>query len=104
MNAVIRLGHGNVALGAVRAFEAGVLDVPFAPSQSNAGKVLPIRDNDGAVRLFDIGNMPLSDDLIAYHKEKIAERARQEKREPSFQMVIDDIYAVSKGRLVGRPK
>ncbi|MDR0898489.1 MAG: hypothetical protein LBN04_11630, partial [Oscillospiraceae bacterium] len=27
-----------------------------------------------------------------------------ERRVVSFQMVIDDIYAISKGRLVGRPK
>ncbi|MBQ4158482.1 MAG: hypothetical protein IJD86_10160, partial [Clostridia bacterium] len=26
-----------------------------------------------------------------------------EKRDVSFQLVIDDIYAISKGRLVGRP-
>ncbi|MDP4110046.1 MAG: hypothetical protein Q8878_08470, partial [Bacillota bacterium] len=26
------------------------------------------------------------------------------KRRASFQMVIDDVYAIGKGRLVGRPK
>ncbi|MGN0713660.1 MAG: hypothetical protein ACI4LJ_07740, partial [Anaerovoracaceae bacterium] len=31
------------------------------------------------------------------------ERAQYEKRPASFQMVIDDVYAISKGRLVGRP-
>ena len=31
-------------------------------------------------------------------------RAQYEKREVSFQMVIDDVYAVGKGHLVGRPK
>ena len=30
--------------------------------------------------------------------------ADSEEREPCFQMVIDDIYAISKGRLVGRPQ
>ena len=39
-----------------------------------------------------------------FHKEKIAERARAEGRSVSFQMVVDDIYAISKGRLVGRPR
>ena len=34
----------------------------------------------------------------------IEERAKYEKRKASFQMVIDDIYAISKGRLVGRPQ
>ncbi|MCF7940261.1 MAG: methylaspartate mutase subunit E [Spirochaetia bacterium] len=103
MRSVIELGAGDLAAGAVRAFEAGVIDVPFAPAVCNAGKVLPVRDNDGAVRLFDTGSMPLSSDILAYHRDKIAHRAKQEKREASFQMVIDDIYAISKGRLVGRP-
>ena len=32
------------------------------------------------------------------------ERAKFEKRPASFQMVIDDVYAISEGKLVGRPK
>jgi methylaspartate mutase epsilon subunit len=43
-------------------------------------------------------------ELRALHKERITERAQKEKRNPSFQMVVDDIYAISKGRLVGRPR
>ncbi|MCL2368223.1 MAG: methylaspartate mutase subunit E [Oscillospiraceae bacterium] len=97
------LGEGDLAIGAVRAFEAGVLDIPFAPSRFNAGKLLPARDNEGAIRIFDPGNLPFSKELLEFHREKIAARARAEDREPSFQMVIDDVYAISKGRLVGRP-
>ncbi|MDR2110184.1 MAG: methylaspartate mutase subunit E, partial [Spirochaetaceae bacterium] len=100
---VFELGSGDIAKGAVRAFQAGVLDIPFAPSRFNAGKVLPARDNDGAIRLFEPGALPLSPELLEFHRQKIAARAKYEKREPSFQMVIDDVYAISKGRLVGRP-
>ena len=100
---VFELGEGDIAVGAVRAFQAGVLDVPFAPSRFNAGKILPARDNEGAVRLLECANLPFSSDLKAFHKDKIAERAKAEKRDVSFQLVIDDIYAISKGRLVGRP-
>ena len=46
----------------------------------------------------------LTDDLKKFHKEKRAERGKAENREVSFQMVIDDVYAISKGRLVGRPR
>ena len=100
---VYLLGNGDFAMGAVRAFQAGVIDVPFAPSVHNAGKLLPARDNFGAVRLLDTGNLPFSADLKDFHKSKLQERAKYEKREVSFQMVIDDIYAISKGCLVGRP-
>ena len=97
-------GEGDIAVGAVRAFQAGVIDVPFAPSRFNAGKIMPARDNDGAVRMLNIAGLPFTDDLKAFHQEKIAQRAKAEKRAVSFQMVIDDIYAISKGRLVGRPR
>lgn len=98
------LGKGDIALGAIRAFQAGVLDIPFAPSRCNAGKMLPARDNQGAVRIFEPGALPLSRELLAFNQDKINERAAVEKRQPSFQMVIDDVYAISKGRLVGRPR
>ncbi|MDU2066600.1 MAG: methylaspartate mutase subunit E [Sporomusaceae bacterium] len=104
LNKVQELGNGDYAVGVVRAFETGVLDVPFAPSRYNLNKILPARDNNGAVRLFDVGNLPFTDDLIAFHRDKIEERAQEEDRAASFQMVIDDIYAISNGRLVGRPR
>jgi len=99
----LELGDGDAALGTVRAFEAGVIDVPFAPSRFNAGKIMPARDNHGAIRLLDAGRLPLNDKLIAFHQDMIKRRADAENRGVSFQMVIDDIYAISKGRLVGRP-
>ncbi len=100
----IALGEGDLAVGAVRAFEAGTLDVPFAPSRFNAGKVLPARDDRGAVRFLDPGALPFPKDLLDFHRACLEERARRERREVGFQMVIDDIYAIGKGRLVGRPR
>ncbi len=104
MDRVRDLGGGDMAVGAVRAFEAGVIDIPFAPAVCNNGKLLPVRDNEGFIRLFKPGAVPLSPRVEAFHRERIAQRARAEGREASFQMVIDDIYAISKGRLVGRPR
>ena len=98
------LGGGDFAVGTVRAFEAGVLDVPFAPSRNNLGKLLPARDNTGAIRLLDCGNLPFSDEVKDFHRERMEERGRVEKRPVTFQMVVDDIYAIGKGHLVGRPK
>lgn len=104
LHRVYELGNGDIALGAVRAFESGVLDVPFAPSMYNNGKVLPIRDNEGFIRVYQKGNIPLPDDVLAYYKDRLDERAKAEGRAVAFQMVTDDIYAISKGKLVGRPR
>ena len=101
---VEELGKGDFAIGTVAAFEAGIIDIPFAPSRFNAGKVMPARDNSGAVRLLEIGNIPFTKDLRDFHREKPEQRAAFENRPVSFQMVIDDVYAIGKGFLVGRPK
>ncbi len=98
------MGEGDIAVGSVRAFAAGIIDIPFAPSRYNAGKMLPARDNNGAIRIFNPGAIPLTKELIEFNNEKISERSTIEKRKPSFQMVIDDVYSISKGRLVGRPR
>ena len=98
------LGGGDIAVGVCRAVDAGVLDVPFAPCRYNKGLMLPCRDNDGAIRILNPGNLPFNKDLLDFHAGKIAKRAEAENRKPSFQMVIDDVYSIGKGRLVGRPR
>ena len=65
---------------------------------------MPARDNVGAVRLLDMGALPLSKDIVDFHRRKLEERAAFENRPVSFQMVIDDVYAIGKGFLVGRPR
>jgi methylaspartate mutase epsilon subunit len=104
LDKVEELGKGDYAVGAIAAFEAGVIDVPFAPSKFNAGKIMPARDNTGAIRLLDVGNIPLTAELKDFHRKKLEERGAFEKRPVNFQMVIDDVYAIGKGFLVGRPK
>lgn len=100
----IELGNDDIIVGAIAGINAGIIDIPFGPAKCNKGLMLPARDNTGAVRILNVGNLPFSDDLKKFHAEKLAERAAFEKRDVSFQMVIDDVYAIGKGRLVGRPR
>lgn len=104
INGVLKLGKGDLALGTVRSFEAGVLDIPFAPSRWTRGSVIPVRDKEGAIRILRFGELPFSAESRNFHQARVKERGLSEKREPSFRMVIDDIYAISKGRLVGKPR
>jgi methylaspartate mutase epsilon subunit len=104
LDKVYELGEGDLAIGTVKAFEAGVIDIPFAPSKYNAGKMMPARDNNGAVRYLEFGNIPFSEELKAYNRKKLEERGKFEGRDVSFQMTIDDIFAVGKGVLIGRPE
>lgn len=98
------VGNGDLAIGAVKGIEMGVIDIPFAPSKYNAGKMMPARDNNGAVRYLKFGNVPFTEELKTYNMKKLEERGKFEGREVGFQMTVDDIFAVGKGRLVGRPE
>lgn len=103
MRSVRELGGGDWARGIVAAFHHGAMDIPFAPAKANLGKLTPVRDNFGAIRLFDPGNVPLPEDVLTYHRDKIGERSRAEGREASFEMVVDDVRAISASQLIGRP-
>ena len=98
------IGEGDIAIGTIHAFKSGILDIPFAPSIHTLGKILPARDNNGAIRILNPGRLPLSSELLDFNNKKIEERAKFENRDKSFQMVIDDVYAISKGTLIGRPR
>ena len=103
MECVLNIGNGDLAVGTVKAFEQGLIDVPFAPSKFNAGLILPARDNDGCIRILEFGKLGFSEEIKEFHRNKISERALTEGRKVSFQLTIDDIYAVSTGHLIGRP-
>ena len=104
LDKVKELGNGDLAVGTVKAFEQGVLDIPFAPSIYNAGKMMPARDNTGMIRYLNVGNVPFPQDIIDFNRAKLEERAKYEGREVGFQMTVDDIFAVGKGSLIGRPE
>ncbi|HKM29702.1 MAG TPA: methylaspartate mutase subunit E [Bacilli bacterium] len=99
---VFYLGDGDLAVGTVEAFKQGIIDIPFAPSKFNAGKMLPARDNLGCLRVLEFGNLGFSEEIKEFHRRKISERAAYEGRKVSFQMTIDDVCAVSAGELIGK--
>lgn len=96
---VITLGRGDIAQGAIRGFEAGIIEAPFAACRFDAGKVMTIRDSSGAVRFLDFGNLPFSEDCKEFHRAKIAEREQKEGREVGYEMIVDSILCLSKGYL-----
>lgn len=95
MDSVLRLGKGDVAVGTINAFKAGVLDVPYAPSVFNKGKVKVMKDVEGAVRFLDVGNLPFDEKIIRFHEKKVKERQKHDKRK-IFEIMLDDIYCMSK--------
>jgi methylaspartate mutase epsilon subunit len=88
---VIDLGDGDVAIGMVKAVECGVLDTIFSPWRYLKGNVLLVRDNNGAIRYLDHGNIPLPTEVVEYNREKVAEREKVEGVKADLEMVIKDV-------------
>ena len=100
MDKVLEFGDGDVLVGAAKAVETGVLDNPFAANRAAAGKVLGIKDSEGAIRYYNTGNLPFSKEIIEYHKEKIAQREKIQGKSINYETLISDLLAVSNGYLV----
>ena len=100
---VLELGNGDVVVGSIKAVEAGVLDSPFCPNIHVKDNVLGIRDITGACRYLEFGNLPIPDEIKEFHREKIAEREQAEGRKMDYGVVVEDLWALSKGGIAGVP-
>ena len=57
--------------------ERGLLDIPFAPSTHCSGKVMTARDNTGAVRYLDPGNLRAGIERFVAERGERRERLRK---------------------------
>ena len=95
VNKVLEMGDGDVALGSVRAFEAGILDIPWSPNKWVKSKVMPARDIDGCLRILDPGNMPFPKEVLEFHEEKLRLRAEKEKQPYDLNLAVSSVYEMS---------
>jgi methylaspartate mutase epsilon subunit len=100
LDKVLELGEGDIAIGTVRAVQTGVLDNPFSTNSMTACKVLGVKDSDGAVRYLETGNLPFTKDILDFHRQKIADRAKKRGQEIDYETVIEDMTSISHGYLV----
>ena len=84
----LELGDGDAVVGEIRSAEAGVFDVPFSTSQYVQCRVKGVRDQQGAVRYIDHGNLPFTPEIIEFHKEKIAEREKAIGKKLDYQTIV----------------
>ena len=97
---VLEMGNGDVAVGAVRAFEAGVLDVPWSPNRHCRSRVLPARDVDGYLRILDPGLMPFPRDIMELHAERLRKRAERDKIAFGPDLAVSSVYEI--GEPIGK--
>jgi methylaspartate mutase epsilon subunit len=95
----LEMGDGDAVVGEIRATKAGVFDVPFSTSQHVQCRVKGVRDNQGAVRYIDHGNLPFTREIIDFHREKIAEREKAHGKKLDYQTIVEDISSIARGEL-----
>jgi methylaspartate mutase epsilon subunit len=91
----LEMGDGDVAVGTVRAFEAGVLDVPWSPSRYCKSRIVPARDADGCLRIVDPGLMPFPREVMEIHEEKLRRRAVKEGVQFGHELAVASVYEMA---------
>ena len=104
MDKILEVGDGDVIVGCLKCVDAGLLDSSFSPNKQVKDQVIGIKDCRGAIRWKDFGNLPLPEEVKQFHREKVAEREKTEKREMDYDVFIQDFWAFSKGQLTGKPE
>jgi methylaspartate mutase epsilon subunit len=92
---VLEMGDGDVAIGTVRAFDAGVLDIPWSPNRYVKSRILPARDADGCLRILDPGLMPFPRDVMEVHEEKLRRRAARENVAYGPDLAVSSVYEIA---------
>jgi len=92
---VLEMGDGDVALGTVRGFEAGVIDIPWSPNRQVKSKVMPARDADGCLRILDPGDMPFPADVMEVHEERLRARAERDRVPFDDELAVASVYELS---------
>jgi methylaspartate mutase epsilon subunit len=92
---VLEMGDGDAAVGTVRAFEAGVLDIPWSPNRGCRSRVLPARDADGYLRIVDPGLMPFPREVMEVHEERLKKRAEREGVSYGPDLAVSSVYEIA---------
>ncbi len=92
---VLEMGDGDVAVGVVRGFESGVLDIPWSPNRHVRSRVMPARDADGCLRILEPGAMPFPKDVLEFHEERLRRRAEREGLPFGHELAVTSVYEMS---------
>ena len=92
---VLEMGDGDVAIGTVRAFEAGVMDIPWSPNRHVKSRVMPARDAEGCLRIFDAGLMPFPRDVLEVHEARLRERAARDGVPFDNELAVASVFELS---------
>jgi methylaspartate mutase epsilon subunit len=105
LDRTLEIGEGDIAVGTVRACEAGIVDIPWSPNRHVKSRVMPARDADGYLRILDPGDMPFDKEVLEVHAERLQARAEREGVPFDRELAVSSVYEISEplSRLVPGP-
>src|SRR5690349_4045600 len=92
---VLEMGDGDAAAGTVRAFAAGVLDVPWSPNRHVRSRVMPARDAHGYLRILEPAGLPLPRDVMEVHEAGLRGRAAKERVPFDRDLAVKSVYEIA---------
>jgi methylaspartate mutase epsilon subunit len=92
---VLEMGDGDAAVGTVRAFAAGILDVPWSPNRHVKSRVMPARDDQGYLRILEAGALPLPRDVLEVHEAGLRARAARERVAFGRDLAVQSVYELA---------
>ena len=92
---MLEMGDGDVALGTVRAFEAGVLDMPWSPNRTSRAGSCRRAMPTATCAFFDPGVMPFPRDVLDVHEAGLRRRAEREGVPFGDDLAVSSVYELS---------
>ncbi|NLR57674.1 methylaspartate mutase subunit E [Chitinophaga polysaccharea] len=96
MNVIEIMGMGHIARGAVKAFQEGILDIPFSPSNYNKGKTITFRSVNGAIRFANPDHLPFPDKVKDFHHSELIIKKKYERESNLVKLVENDLSRIWK--------
>lgn len=92
----LEVADGDIVVGLCKGVEAGWIDTMLTPWVHNHGNVRLMRDAEKGQRYWDMGDLPVPQEVRDYHRKKLEGRAKLEGRELAFDMLVSDLQYASR--------
>ena len=89
MSAVFALSGDAFWESVYRAFQTGLIDLPFSPHSDNANKLITMRDVNRSIRIVDPGAVPISTADLATERRLL--KSRPDRDEKTYRQMLSDI-------------
>lgn len=96
MNMVEFLGNGSIEIGAIKAVESGIIDIPFSPNVFNKNQAFGFRNINGAIRFTNCNNFPFPEWVKEKHQQDLNQRLVFEGEHKVYKLIEKDVTRIGK--------